>query len=148
MAIEFKVRAATEADAVRIAALSRELGYPEEASVIRERLRRILPRDDQRVFVAEGEDGVVCGWLQAHSSDVLESGSRVEITGLVVSAQTRRRGVGGRLMAQAETWASEISAGTIVVRSNAKRVESHEFYPAIGYLPSKTQVVYRKPTVA
>lgn len=147
MPIEFKVRAATEADAVQIAALSRELGYPEEARAIRDRLRRILRRDDQRVYVAEAEGGAVCGWLQAHSSDVLESGFRVEITGLVVSAQMRRRGVGGSLVAQAETWASEISAGTIVVRSNAKRVESHEFYPALGYLPSKTQVVYRKPTV-
>jgi GNAT superfamily N-acetyltransferase len=78
---------------------------------------------------------------------VLESGFRVEITGLVVSGEMRRRGVGRSLVAQAETWAAEISAGTIVVRSNAKRVESHEFYPALGYLPSKTQVVYRKPTV-
>jgi GNAT superfamily N-acetyltransferase len=141
------VRAATEADAVPIAALSRELGYPEEARAIRDRLRRILSRDDQRVYVAETEGGAVCGWLQAHSSDVLESGFRVEITGLVVSEKMRRRGVGGSLVARAETWAAEISAGTIVVRSNAKRVESHEFYPALGYLPSKTQVVYRKPTV-
>src|SRR5277367_4855320 len=115
MPIEFKVRAATEEDAAPIAALSRELGYPEEAKVISERLRRILGRDDQRVYVAEGGDGAVCGWLQAHSSDVLESGFRVEITGLVVSAAMRRRGVGGRLVAQAETWAPEISAGTIVV---------------------------------
>jgi GNAT superfamily N-acetyltransferase len=147
MPIEFKVRSAIEADAVPIAALSRELGYPEEASAIRDRLRRILARDDHRVFVAEAQGGVVCGWLQAHSSDVLETGFRVEITGLVVSAQMRRRGVGGSLVTQAEKWASEISAGTIVVRSNAKRIESHEFYPALGYLPSKTQVVYRKPTV-
>ena len=89
----------------------------------------------------------VCGWLQAHSCDILEYGFRVEITGLVVSGQVRRKGVGGSLVAQAEKWASEISAGTIVVRSNSKRVESHEFYPALGYLPSKTQVVYRKPIV-
>jgi GNAT superfamily N-acetyltransferase len=147
MPIEFKVRVATEADAAPIAALSRELGYPEEARAIRERLGRILARDDHRVYVAEGDGGEVCGWIQAHCSDILESGFRVEITGLVVSGRMRRRGVGRSLVAQAETWASEISAGTIVVRSNAKRVESHEFYPALGYLPSKTQVVYRKPTV-
>jgi GNAT superfamily N-acetyltransferase len=147
MPIDFRVRAATEADAAPIAALSRELGYPEEARTIHERLRRILPRDDHRVYVAERRDGGVCGWIQAHSCDVLEYGFRVEITGLVVSGQVRRHGVGRSLMAQAETWASEISAGTVVVRSNAKRVESHEFYPALGYIASKTQVVYRKPTV-
>ncbi len=147
MPIEFKVRAATEADAAPIAALSHELGYPGEAKAVRERLRRILGRDDQRVFVGESAEGGVCGWLQAHSSDVLESGFRVEIVGLVVSGKMRRMGVGRALVARAETWAAEISAGTIVVRSNAKRAESHEFYPALGYLPSKTQVVYRKPAV-
>jgi GNAT superfamily N-acetyltransferase len=142
----YKVRAAVDADAAPIAALSRELGYPAETKVIRERMGRILARDDQRLFVAEGADGAVLGWLQAHSSDVLESGFRVEIIGMVVSEKMRRKGVGRSLVAQAETWAAEISAGTIVVRSNAKRVESHQFYPALGYLPSKTQVVYRKPT--
>jgi GNAT superfamily N-acetyltransferase len=142
----FKVRVASESDAVPISALSRELGYPAEAKTLRERLRRILARDDQRMLVAEGPHGEIWGWLQAHSSDVLESGFRVEITGLVVSENVRRQGVGRSLVAQAETWAAEISAATVVVRSNAKRVESHEFYPALGYVPSKTQVVYRKPT--
>jgi GNAT superfamily N-acetyltransferase len=142
----YKVRAAIDEDAAPIAALSRELGYPAETQTIRERVGRILARDDQRLLVAEGADGEVLGWLQAHSSDVLESGFRVEIIGMVVSERMRRKGVGRSLVAQAETWATEISAGTIVVRSNSKRVESHLFYPALGYLPSKTQVVYRKPT--
>jgi GNAT superfamily N-acetyltransferase len=142
----FKVRAAIDADAAPIAALSRELGYPAETKTIRERIARILARDDQRLLVAEGEGGEVLGWLQAHSSDILESGFRVEIIGMVVSEKMRRKGVGRGLVARAETWATEISAGTIVVRSNSKRVESHLFYPALGYLPSKTQVVYRKPT--
>jgi GNAT superfamily N-acetyltransferase len=144
MPTEFKVRAATDADAEPIAELSAELGYPVELRAFRGRLRRILARDDQRVVVAELPDGEVCGWLQAHCSDALETGSRVEIIGLVVSPQMRRRGVGRGLVAQAETWAAEISAETVVVRSNAKRVESHAFYPALGYLPFKTQVVYRK----
>jgi GNAT superfamily N-acetyltransferase len=142
----YKVRAATGADAEPIARLSRDLGYPADAGTVRERLGRILGRGDQRVVVAETAGGVVCGWLQAHSSDVLESGLRVEIIGMIVSEPMRRMGVGRALVAQAETWAEEISAETIVVRSNSKRVESHAFYPALGYLPSKTQVVYRKRT--
>jgi len=111
---------------------------------VRERLRRILGRDDQRVVVAETPHGAVCGWLQAHSSIAVESGLRVEIVGLIVAERMRRRGVGRSLVAQAETWAAEISAETVVVRSNTKRVESRVFYPSLGFLPSKTQVVYRK----
>jgi GNAT superfamily N-acetyltransferase len=142
--MEFKIRAAKPADAEAIAHLSKELGYPAELKTIRERLRRILGRDDQRVVVAEVPNGGVCGWLQAHSSIAVESGLRVEIVGLIVSETMRRRGVGRSLVAQAETWAAEISAETVVVRSNAKRVESKVFYPSLGFLPSKTQVVYRK----
>jgi GNAT superfamily N-acetyltransferase len=74
----------------------------------------------------------------------LESGLRVEIVGLIVSETMRRRGVGRCLVEYAETWAKEISAETVVVRSNTKRVESRVFYPSLGFLPSKTQVVYRK----
>ncbi len=144
--MDIKVRAAKLGDAPFLACLSRELGYPAEMKVVRERLRRILERDDQRVVVAETPDGRVCGWLQAHSSVAVESGLRVEIVGLVVSESMRRRGVGRCLVSVAETWATEISAETVVVRSNAKRVESHAFYPSLGYLPSKTQVVYRKRT--
>jgi GNAT superfamily N-acetyltransferase len=142
--MEFKIRAAKPADAEAIAHLSKELGYPAELKTVRERLRRILGRDDQRVVVAVVPNGAVCGWLQAHSSVAVESGLRVEIVGLIVSEQMRRRGVGRSLVAQAETWAAEISAETVVVRSNTKRVESRIFYPSLGFLPSKTQVVYRK----
>jgi GNAT superfamily N-acetyltransferase len=142
--MDFKIRAAKPADAEAIAHLSKELGYPAELKTVRERLRRILGRNDQRMVVAEVPNGGVCGWLQAHSSVAVESGLRVEIVGLIVSEKMRRRGVGRALVAQAETWAAEISAETVVVRSNAKRVESRVFYPSLGFLPSKTQVVYRK----
>jgi GNAT superfamily N-acetyltransferase len=142
--MDFKLRAAKPADAEAIAHLTRELGYPAEIKTIRERLRRLLGRDDQRVIVAELPKGGVCGWIQAHSSVAVESGLRVEIVGLVVSEGMRRRGVGRSLVALAETWAAEISADTVVVRSNEKRVESRVFYPSLGFLPAKTQVVYRK----
>ena len=142
--MDFKIRAATLQDAEAIALLSKELGYSVDLRMLREWLGAILARDDQRVIVAETPGGGVCGWLQAHSNTVLESGLRVEILGLIVSESVRRRGVGRILVQQAETWAAEISAEAVVVRSNAKRVESHAFYPSLGYTPSKTQVVYRK----
>ncbi|HEY1765910.1 MAG TPA: GNAT family N-acetyltransferase [Opitutaceae bacterium] len=144
MATEFKVRAATCEDAGPIAALSAELGYPVELATLRGRLGRILERGDQRLVVAELPGGEVCGWMQAHSCESVETGLRVEIVGLVVSPGVRRRGVGRVLVARAETWASEISAETVVVRSNSKRVESHSFYPALGFMNWKIQVVYRK----
>jgi predicted N-acetyltransferase YhbS len=142
--MEFAIRAAKPGDAESISILARELGYPTDLKTARERLRRILVRDDQRVLVAVAPDGSVCGWLQAHSSVVIETGLRVDIVGLIVSEKMRRRGVGRSLVAQAEAWAAKISAATVVVRSNTKRVESHVFYPSLGYVKAKTQAVYRK----
>lgn len=142
--MEFVVREATPADADALAALSGELGYPADAGAVRGRLARILACADDRVVVAQAAGGAVCGWLQAHRSEVLESGLRVEIMGLVVAAGARRSGVGRALVADAEAWAARVRAGCVVVRSNVKRTESHLFYPSLGYEPSKTQAVYRK----
>jgi GNAT superfamily N-acetyltransferase len=140
----FHIIAARLTDARAISELSRDLGYPGTVKAVRERLRFLLSREDQRVVVAVRPNGAVCGWLQAHRSVSLETGLRVEIVGLIVSETMRRKGVGRGLVAQAETWASEISAKTVIVRSNQKRMESHAFYPSLGYVSTKTQVVYRK----
>jgi GNAT superfamily N-acetyltransferase len=142
--MEPAVRAAAESDAEAIAALSGVLGYSGDLETVRGTLRRILGRDDHRVLVAELPGEGVCGWLHAHATHGMESGFRVEIAGLVVSERVRRRGVGRALVARAEAWASKQSAPTILVRSNAKRIESHLFYPSLGYAAYKTQVVYRK----
>jgi GNAT superfamily N-acetyltransferase len=142
--IGFSVRAATAGDAKAIARLVVELGYPADEGIVRERLSRLAGRGDSLVVVAQSDSGEICGWLQAHSSEVLESGFRVEIVGLVTSKPMRRRGVGRLLVEYAEAWAARVGAQAIVVRSNVKRVESHPFYAALGYAQTKAQNVYRK----
>jgi GNAT superfamily N-acetyltransferase len=137
------IRDALLSDAAEIAALTAELGYEANAEAIAGRLGRVTDRRAQMVVVAVAEAKIV-GWVQAQASEVLESGFRVEIVGLVVAASCRRRGVGRGLVAAAERWAIEIGAPAIVVRSNLKRTESHRFYPALGFSTSKTQAVYRK----
>jgi GNAT superfamily N-acetyltransferase len=108
-------------------------------------LEAIISSSSDFVVVSVDSSGQVVGWLQAHAARIVESGFRVEITGMVVAPEARRRGVGRLLVAEAERWASERSAEAIVVRSNVDRVESHSFYPALGYRLTKTQRVYRKP---
>lgn len=142
--IGFSVRAATAEDAKAIARLVEELGYSADEQMVRERLSRLAGRSDHLVAVAQSASGEICGWLQAHSSEVLESGFRVEIVGLVTAKQMRRRGIGRLLAECAESWAVHMGAQAIVVRSNVKRVESHPFYAALGYEQTKTQSVYRK----
>jgi GNAT superfamily N-acetyltransferase len=138
------IRPATGEDADAIAGLAVELGYAVHASVMRGRLRAVRASAADLLVVAVDASGRVAGWLQAHAALVIESGFRVEITGLIVSPAFRLRGVGRALVARAEDWAGTVSAEAVVVRSNAKRLESHSFYPALGYTCTKTQMVYRK----
>jgi len=140
----FSIRRATEADADAIAQLSATLGYATPPDQMRRRLAAILTLDADLVIVAVDSTGAVIGWLQGHAAAIIESGFRVEITGLIVSPQRRRSGIGRALVVEAERWAITKGASVIVVRSNVQRLESHAFYPALGYTPSKQQTVYRK----
>jgi predicted N-acetyltransferase YhbS len=138
------IRRLIEEDAAAISKLSGELGYEADSATMQTRLAKVLKSDSDLLLGAVDSSGALIGWLQAHAAHVIESGFRVEIVGMVVGAANRRRGVGRALVKQAEAWAMSLGARTVVVRSNVTRVESHAFYPALGYTISKTQKVYRK----
>jgi GNAT superfamily N-acetyltransferase len=138
------VRRATRGDAPRIAELSGVLGYPAEGETVAARLERLLPRPQQLVLVAVPPGNAAAGWIHAAEQELLESGRRCEIVGLVVDAAYRGRGVGRRLVEAVEVWAAGRALDVITVRSNVARAESHPFYERLGYVRAKTQHAYRK----
>jgi GNAT superfamily N-acetyltransferase len=140
----FTIRSAALPDAPRIAELSGVLGYPVADDAMALRLQRLLARVEETVLVAALPDGEVIGWLHGSEQDLLESGRRCEIVGLVVHPEHRTCGVGRRLVAAVEAWAGSRGLGEVAVRSNVQRVESHVFYQHLGYARIKTQHVYRK----
>ena len=131
------------ADAGSIAALADELGYKTDVAIMSQRLNELLGHDDQHLCVAEF-DGQFAGWIQVHAHVFLESGLRAEIVGLVVDGTHRRHGIGRMLVSDAISWSRQYGAVALVVRSNAIREESHQFYPAIGFELVKSQHVYRR----
>jgi GNAT superfamily N-acetyltransferase len=137
------VRRATSADAARLAELSEVLGYPVASSSLSSRLERLLARTEDAVFVAEAESGVV-GWIHGAEQELLESGRRCEILGLVVDGAYRSQGVGRILVTAVEQWAASRGLEQVTVRSNVARTESHPFYQRLGYVRIKTQHAYRK----
>ena len=143
-AAEASIRGATRADATRLAALSEVLGYPVTADALAER----LGRDEELVLVAEVGPGQVVGWLHGAEQELLESGRRCEILGLVVDDSHRGQGVGRRLVQAAEAWASARGLDQMAVRSNVGRAEWHPFYERLGYVRAKTQHAYRKRLLA
>jgi len=77
----------------------------------------------------------------------LAQGLVTEISALVVSSGFRRSGLGKRLVNAVEQWSLSMGLHRLVVRSNVSRVESHEFYPSIGFELTKTSHVYTRDLV-
>jgi len=142
---ELRIRRAKSTDALRLADLAGQLGYPASPAQLRERLRRISPASQNAVFVAEAKDAGVVGWLHVTKQALLETEIRAEVNGLVVADGHRSLGAGARLIVAAEEWARKHGCKYMSVRSNVIRERAHSFYERNGYEHYKTQKSFRKP---
>ena len=139
----FNIRAMQPQDAVAVAELSGELGYPIDARTMAERLQQLAGRTDHAVFVA-GDASRIVGWIHVAIVHHVQADPRAEIGGLVVAAEARGARIGARLVAKAEEWALAAGLATIVVRSQIKREDAHRFYEREGYIRTKTSAVFTK----
>jgi ribosomal protein S18 acetylase RimI-like enzyme len=126
------IRSAAPGDAPRVAALLTEEGYPVGPSAVLERLERFAPPRG-RVVVAD-VDGEVVGFLalqivpRFEHDDVL-----VRILALVVDPGVRERGVGHRLVAEAEEIAREAGAAFVETTVGHHRPEARHLFESLGY---------------
>jgi GNAT superfamily N-acetyltransferase len=125
-------RQATLDDADRIAGLFTDEGYPAGPSDIRERLGRFAS-DFSTVLVVEFEDEVV-GFVAVHVMPRFEHSDRVaRVLALVVDQGVRERGVGHRLMEEAESVARETGCAFIEVTAGHHRADALQLFESIGY---------------
>ena len=113
------LRQASVNDAVAIAALAVQLGYPVTAREIAERLE-LLPENTETVVVATIA-GAVRAWMQVGVALSIESEAFAEIRGLGVDANLRSTGVGSQLVFFAREWALTKGVASLRVRSNTVR---------------------------
>jgi GNAT superfamily N-acetyltransferase len=137
------IRRARLSDAVRLAELSTQLGYPAAGQEIVQRMKRMRPAAVHAVFVAESEQQIT-GWLHVSVTPLLEVPLRAEVNGLVVDEKRRSAGTGRKLLEVAERWAAEKGCKSVSVRSNVIRERAHGFYVRNGYEHYKTQKAFRK----
>ena len=137
------LRGATLADAERIAALLTDEGYPAGASDIEERLAAFGSAASS-VIVAEG-GGDVLGFIALHVVPRFEHGDRfVRVVALVVDPGVRDRGLGHRLMGEAERMGRDIGAAFTEVTSGHHRPETRRFYESLGYDASVTTYLRKR----
>ncbi len=137
-----------------ISKLSAELGYQIEPEILRKQIILISENPNHTAFVAletspddpVGRDEKLVGYMHAFQTFRLTSEPFVEIGGLVVSQNHRRKGIGKMLVEKVENWAtaSPQARGKIKVRCQAKRLEAHQFYLSLNFLEKKEQKVFEK----
>jgi len=138
------IRPATGDDAVALADLSTQLGYPAVPDTLSQRLARVRDENVGEVFVAADAHGRVVGWTHVVPRLHLEESPFAELAGLVVSDGARGAGVGAALLSAAEQWARQHGFAHFRVRSNVVRERAHRFYLREGYVERKRQVVFDK----
>ena len=137
------VREAKLTDAAAICRISSDdLGYKCEEQYVKKRLER-LDASREVVFVAE-LDGKVAGYVHAEVYSLLYWEPMVNILGLAVSSDCRRKGAGKALMKRVEEWTRERKIKEIRLNSGGTRKEAHEFYRAVGFDDEKVQVRFIK----
>ena len=137
------VREATMQDAFAICNIScADLGYDCSCEFVSTRISN-LDKGREKVFVAE-VNGIVAGYVHAEKYQTLYFEPMINILGLAVSAEFRRRGIGRMLLKHAERWANEEGIHKIRLNSGGSRKEAHSFYRAMGYSNEKEQIRFIK----
>lgn len=127
-------------DAPGLARLAGALGYGDDVAVMRQTLGMVLQAEGHGVWLARLNDRMA-GWIHVAPTLSLESGPGLEISGLIVDPDLRRRGVGLALVQAAIVWARERGAQRLRVRSRIEREGALAFYQRLGFELSKTQAV-------
>ena len=137
------IRTAEASDADAIAALFTDEGYPAGPSDIVERLTRFAS-EHSRVVIAEHE-GALLGFIAVHALPRFEHDDRIlRVLALVVDAGARERGVGHRLMVEAERIAGELGAAFVEVTAGHHRPDAYKLYESMGYDASVAAYLRKK----
>ena len=139
------IRKMKKEDAERVSALCGELGYPVDAGTMAFRIEAMKQGDGREALVACTSDGSIAGWIEMEVVEHLTSDRTVSISGLVVSAGMRSKGIGKMLLQEAEQWAKIRGVTRMLVRSRIAREDAHRFYEREGYVRVKTSAVFEKP---
>ena len=133
MDIDLKIRDGKLSDAADLAALMCELGYGTAGAEMESRLISILKDPRYKTLVVLNDDKI-CGMIGTVSaSSYLHNDLTGRIIALVVSRESRRCGIGARLIAEAEKNLIQRGITRVTVTARFEREKAHQFYEKLGY---------------
>ncbi len=131
------IREARIDDVNRIRELNKAaLGYDYPIDKTRDRLKCILARPADRVYVAE-YGGEVAGYVHACDYECLYCDPLKNIMAIAVDEKFRGRGIGRKLLSAIEVWAEMSGCAGVRLNSGFERTDAHEFYRRCGYMLRK-----------
>ncbi len=139
--MDITIRDIQEDDVQAVSALSAQLGYSITVADTAKQISLIINSSNDVAYAAV-DDGKVIAWIHVFYTLRLESQPFCEVGGLVVDEQYRDRGIGKLLLEKAKEWCGAKGCTRLVVRSNSKRNEAHQFYLKSGYKEVKEQKVF------
>lgn len=130
-----RIRLAHPSDAVAVEELLRQLGYAQPDSATTATIIQTWQDDPSGAAYVADADGNLLGVVAVHICPFfVHAGSSGRIMALVVSEQARGQGIGGQLVAAAESFATSQGCVRMEVTSGDHRPHAHEFYRGRGYL--------------
>jgi GNAT superfamily N-acetyltransferase len=135
------IREAGPDDSEYMAELSKQMGYKTTTEDVRFRLNKIMDDKNNSVFVIL-DDIKVIGWIHVFYIFRVESEPFIEIGGMVIDENYRRKGIGRMLVNKIIEWSESKKSTKLRVRCNTIRKDTHSFYKSIGFVESKEQKVF------
>jgi GNAT superfamily N-acetyltransferase len=135
------IREAGPDDSEYMAELSKQMGYKTTTEDVRFRLNKIMDDKNNSVFVIL-DDIKVIGWIHGFYIFRVESEPFIEIGGMVIDENYRRKGIGRMLVNKIIEWSESKKSTKLRVRCNTIRKDTHSFYKSIGFVESKEQKVF------
>ena len=127
-----RVRSAAVEDSDGVWSLVQDFAtsYEPDERAFRQSFNELLFRSDTLVLVAEEDDRTIAGYLLAsHHGTFHANGPVAWIEEVMVAESARTSGVGRRMMAEAERWATSIPVAYVALASR----RAGGFYRRIGY---------------
>jgi GNAT superfamily N-acetyltransferase len=138
------VRPISFQDAEVAAELSGQLGYKTSLATMRNRIEKLLCNGSSQAAFVACLGAEVVAWIEIAIVQHLQSEPHTVVGGLVVREDVRSRGIGSRLLTEAEAWSRKQGIPVVRVRSQAARQDAHRFYLREGYRQVKTSAVFEK----
>jgi GNAT superfamily N-acetyltransferase len=131
------IRQATLSDALAIARLLTQLGYPVSKAFVHRQLTDLLNDKDEDLLVGTADHQEVIGFLSMHYiPQIGVEGSFARISYFCVDANAQSKGVGTELERAACRLALARKCDRIELHCHSRRTDAHRFYARRGYTES------------